>query len=354
MNQSQSPTIERNHDLDIYRGVAMIYIVGFLHIIGYWIDPHTNDLLSLTDIVMPIIFYISGASYSLSQRKSYGVYVKGRIKRIIIPLAVYMGIYILHNTINGEIAPQELPNTIVRYTYYTIADKFRDLGHIWFITPYLIIALLLPFMHYVSSRIGQYGTYALLLASMVGLYFYPNYLLCYGVSTYAGLYYLRSKPYKSVVVLLMFAAGIILWIAQGGEWNIQINKFPPTLMFLSYTSCMIILLHQPLKWLCRQAYRIEFIKYIIDQYAHNGYIIYLYHVNIIRFIHFVYYSLCEKLSLQDTFLMHPLCSLTVIATTTLLSMIAVGKIISPINNMATRICSYTWRKCTSIFATMSR
>ena len=354
MNETKSQNIERNHDLDIYRGVAMIYIVGFMHIIGYWIDPHTSGVLSLTNIVMPIIFYISGASYSLSQRKSYGVYVKGRIKRIIIPLAVYMGIYILHNTINGEIAPQELPNTIVRYTYYTIADKFRDLGHIWFITPYIIIALLLPLMHDVSNRIKQYGTYALLLATMVGLYFYPNYILCYGVSTYAGLYYLRSKPYKSVIVLVLFIAGILLWLAQGRVWNIQINKFPPTLMYLSYTSCMLILLHRPLKWLCQQAYKIGGIRYIIDQYAQNGYIIYLYHVNIIRFTHFTYYSLCEKLSLQDTFVMHPLCSLTVIAITTLLAMIAVGKIIAPINNLAIRICSYTWHKCTSIFATTSR
>ncbi len=351
MNNRNTPAIERNHDLDIFRGVAMIYIVGFMHIIGYWIDPHTNNWLSLADVVMPIIFYISGASYSLSQRKSYGMYVKGRIKRIIIPLAVYMAIYILHNTINGEIAPQELPRTIVKYTYYTFADKFENLGHIWFITPYLIIALLLPIMHFVSSRINQYGAYALLLATMVGVYFYPNYILCYGITTFAGLYYLRSKPYKSIVVLLMFVAAIILCMAQGRVWNIQINKFPPTLMYLSYTSCIIILLHQPLKWLCRQVYRINFIRYIIDQYAHNGYIIYLYHVNIIQFVHFTYYTLCEKLSLQDTFVMHPLCSLTIIATTTLIAMIAVGKIVAPINDIATRICSYTWHKCTSIFAT---
>lgn len=353
MNNRNTPAIERNHDLDIFRGVAMIYIVGFMHIIGYWIDPHTNNWLSLADIVMPIIFYISGASYSLSQRKSYGMYVKGRIKRIIIPLVVYMAIYIFHNTLNGEIALEELPRTVVKYTYYTFADKFDNLGHIWFITPYLIIALLLPFMHFVSSRINQYGVYALLLATMIGLYFYPNYLLCYSVATFAGLYYLRSTPYKSVVVLLIFVATIILWIAQGRVWNIQINKFPPTLMYLSYTSCMLVLLQRPLKWLCRKIYRIDFIKYIIDQYAHNGYIIYLYHVNIIQFTHFIYYSLCERLSLQDTIAMHPLCSLTIIATTTLLAMIVVGKIVAPINDLATRICSYTWHKCTSIFATKS-
>ncbi|MBO7317813.1 MAG: hypothetical protein J6U43_03730, partial [Bacteroidales bacterium] len=181
----------------------------------------------------------------------------------------------------------------------------------------------------------------------------PTFVLCYGVSTFAGLYYKQKRPYHTSIVLLMFVAAIVMWIAQGNTWNMQLNKFPTTLMFLSYTSCMLIVFGNPIKWLCRKAHEVRFVKYIIDQYAHHGYVIYLYHITVIRLIHDIYYLLCEKFALQESFVMHPLCSLTVIAITTLLAMIAVGKIIEPINNTATKIASLVWHKTQSIFTPTS-
>lgn len=348
-NDTPTKHTTRDTNLDLYRGATMMYIVGFIHVIGYWINPYKSNLLSLSLFVMPMIFYISGASYALSRPKPYGQYLIGRIKRIIIPLLVYIGIHTLYNTIKGEIAPQEMIQAATRFIYEIFTDQCHENGHLWYITPYFIIAMLLPLMHHLSHRINQYGAYALLLATMVGLYFYPNYVLCYGVSTFAGLYYMRNKPYKSIVTLLLFVAGMALWIAQGRVWNIQINKFPTTLMYLSYTSCMLIIFSQPLKWLCRQVARIGFIKYMLEQYARHGYVIYLFNINVITIMHYTYYVLCEKLAPDNTFILQPMCSLTVISIATLFLMVVVGKIIEPINNLTTRICSLIYHKTLSLF-----
>ena len=350
MTREKDNKTKRDNNLDIYRGCAMIYIVGFMHIIGYWIDPHTNDILSMTAIVMPMIFYISGAPYALSGKKNYGEYLLKRIKRIIIPLVVYVAIYSIYNTLNGEIALQQLPGTILSYLYNPIVTgKTMGLGHLWYIQPYLIIALLLPLMYYISLHIKQYGSLALLLATMIGIYLYPNYVLCYIVPTFAGLYYMRDKPYNSLAVLLMFVAAMVLWVAQGNIWNIQINKFPPTLMYLAYTSCMLIIFSKPLKWLCRQATHIAVFQYFINQYAQHSYCIYLYHINVIKFIHTIYFIICLKFFDNHPFLMHPACSLTVIATSTLVLLIPLCKIIDPINNAITKVISALWHKATSLY-----
>lgn len=341
--------IERDNNLDIYRGCALIYIVGIIHIIGYWVDFNVYNILSLMLIVMPILFYISGASYALSGKKSYVQYIKNRIKRIIIPLLVYLTIYTTYNTIKGELLPQQLPGTILKYAYNIIfAGDIKELDPLWYIQPYIIIALLLPLLYYVSQHINRWGTYTLLLLNLAGIYFFPGYIPCYIVATYAGLYYKRDKPYNSIVVLAIFVAAIILWVAQGNTWNIQINKFPPTLMYLSYTSCMLIILNRPLKWLCQQATRMPILRYIINHYAQHSYSIYLYHFNVMRIVHTAYFVICLKLFDNHPLLMHPACSLTVIAITTLLVLIPLSMIVDHINNAVERCVSAIWHKTTSL------
>ena len=337
--------IERDNNLDTYRGCAMIYIVGIIHIIGYWVDFNVYNTLSLMLIVMPILFYISGASYALSSKKSYGQYLKNRIKRIIIPLLVYLTIYTTYNTIKGELQPLQIPGTILKYAYNIIfTGNIMELDPLWYLQPYIIIALLLPLLYYVSQRVTPLGTYIVLLLNLVCIYFFPGYIPCYIVATYAGLYYTRTKPYNSWVVLAIFVAAIILWIVQGNTWNIQYNKFPPTIMYLSYTSCMLILFGTPLKWLCQQATRIPMLRYIINHYAQHSYSIYLYHFNVMRVVHTIYYVICLKLFDNHPLLMHPACSLTIIGIATLLALIPLTMAIAPINNAAERCISAIWHK----------
>ena len=343
MRELKTNTTARNEELDIYRGCVMIYIVGFIHVIMYAVTLWENNFSSLILIAMPSVFYISGASYALSRKKSYTQYVAGRFKRIVIPLIIYLLFYFLINTLNG--------NVDARYVHYKFADQIINIifhgdttGHLWYIFPYIVIALLLPLLHRVSERIGSLAIHLLLLAIMVGIYLYPSHILCYLVSTFAGLYYMRKKPYNSYIVFTLCAIGMVIWLMQGKTWNMQINKFPANFMYLAYTTCALIILGTPLKWLCRQIARIPLMRYVIMQYSRYGYIIYLYHVHVISYLNFLYYYIYEQSGCHIEFLAHPACSLTVVSIATIAIMIGMSKIIDPINNAVTRLISTIWHK----------
>lgn len=67
----------------------MIYITCIIHNI-YGVQVIDTIPTSLLLIEMPIIFLISGASYTLASAKSYGQYVWGRIKRIVFPYYIFV------------------------------------------------------------------------------------------------------------------------------------------------------------------------------------------------------------------------------------------------------------------------
>lgn len=48
----------------------MMYIVGVIHTI-YWLPVTENVFKSLLLFEMPVVFFITGASYTLSNPKSY-------------------------------------------------------------------------------------------------------------------------------------------------------------------------------------------------------------------------------------------------------------------------------------------
>lgn len=59
--------MERDKQLDLYRGLSMIYVVCFTHVI-YWLKIGMEPLLSIMLFEMPIIFFISGASLSFNKK----------------------------------------------------------------------------------------------------------------------------------------------------------------------------------------------------------------------------------------------------------------------------------------------
>ncbi len=289
MKEIKSEGCERDYDLDLYRGWVMLYIVGCVHVVSsIFINWHRDTWATLFLIEMPVIFYISGASYTLSKRKPYMQYLLNRLKRIAIPLLIYLLIYLIDRYISGNIGLKEMPGEFIRYCEAILTNRPTELSHLWFIRPYFIIALLLPLMHHMSQRVNRYTIYPLLLVAMVALYFHPDYVLCYIIPTFAGLYYRRQAPYNSYLILIVMLCTIALCHRQGFGWNMQFNKFPSNAMFLAYATSVLIMLHRPLKWCCRQAARVRLVRYIVMEYAHHSYTIYLYHIHVIALILYIY------------------------------------------------------------------
>ena len=96
---------------------------------------------------MATVFYIVGASFSLSLEKPFRTYLKGRIKRVAIPYWKYALVcfpaVVYHYWKSGEIIPL---NDFISYVFFTPTVEYRLFDHIWFIPPYLIISLCLPFL----------------------------------------------------------------------------------------------------------------------------------------------------------------------------------------------------------------
>ena len=332
-------TPTRDHHLDIYRGCAMIYIVSIIHTLtaSIGLDWYTHHHATLLLFVMPVIFYISGAAYTLSPKKSYSQYLCGRIRRIFTPLIAYIAIYLTYSLIAGHITLRQLPHTALRLCIEIATGKPTQLTHLWFIHTYIIIALLLPILHHLSLRINHIAAYLLLIASMIVSYLYPNYIIGYLIPTFAGLYYKRNKPYHPLVIITLMVAATLLCLHQGYTWNMQVNKFPPNLLYIAYTTTILLLLSKPLTWLCRHIARIPIIQCLITQYATHGYTIYLYHIHIIALIATAYHWLAQSLSAQLPFLATSWCAAPAISIATLLAMATVGKATEYIRTYITRI-----------------
>lgn len=351
MTHTHNTPVVRDNNLDLYRGWVMLYIVVFIHILpSIFINIFYNNTTStLLLIEMPIVFYISGASYAISRKKSYGEYLKGRFKRIIVPLMIYLfflaTIYAIKKNIHLHTSIFNLASFIFSNYQDFISGFTYNQCHLWFIHVYIIIALLLPLLHYISLHINKIYIYPLLLVIMTVLWFYPNHVLCYLVFTFAGLYYHKEKPYNRIIILVMMIATMLISCSQGVTWNMQLNKFPANIMFLAYTSFAIIILRQPLKWVCINLCKIPFINKIVMIYAQHGYSIYLYHTLAITSIFYIYSHLGSKFPfLFSHYIALPF---TMIATT--LIMCVVGWLIDKFNNSVIALGSKAWHKTVAIF-----
>lgn len=337
IEKQAKPTRDKN--LDLYRGMTMLYIVAFIHTASaIFIDWHRDIWATFMLLEMPIIFYIAGAAYTLSSKKPYGKYLVGRVKRIVIPLLIYLLAYCIGYCVSMQTEIQEIPRLFISYVTKVASGRHGGLTHLWFIQPYFIIALLFPLLLYISKIANRYFIYLLLLATMVALYFYPNYVLCYLVPTFAGLYYMNDKPYNRYIILLIMLCSIIFCHYNGYPWDMQYNKFPSNLMFLSYTSAAIIVLNTPLMWCCRQLTRIKWIHYIITRYAKHDFTIYLYHTHFISITCYAYSVLCSYIPI----ITHPAIAYIFVATIVTVGMIPLAKVIDVINDKTTLLFSHLY------------
>ncbi len=280
-NNRQQFQTQRDNELDIYRGCSMIYITCFLHNF-YGVQCIDTVATSMLLITMPIVFFISGASYTLASSKPYLQYVWRRVKRIVFPyyicVVIVTALYFLYECIIKGESGVTFANNFIAQGYYNIfSGKLYDFNHLWFIPPYLAVALLLPLLNKIKPHLSQWGIYALALLTVVVLAIYPNEIWCYAAFAFIGLYYKQHFPANRYVIAVMMACAMMWCVWQGYSLNMQANKFPPNIMFFSYCGVVVALFLPLMGILCRWVYRSRFFRYYIDRYARMGLTVYLYH-----------------------------------------------------------------------------
>lgn len=249
--------MKRDVELDCYRGLAILWVL-FIHSI-YWMGFFTSTKVAVAKsyllFEMPLLFFITGASNSLSAKKKlFNFYIK-RIKRIAIPYWVYAFICVFFTqiTITFLNAPGKIPY-IEWFTFGFRSKLWTNIpyliSHLWFVPIYLLIIIFIPLLKYMYTNLSNRKKLIPLIAIIIlvalfdrhkinnGLfYYYIKNVLVYSFWVYLGLFYSDFKGKKinrvftfAIAILSYFVVSIL--IKTGYNPDMQINKFPPNIAFL--------------------------------------------------------------------------------------------------------------------------
>lgn len=291
----------RDKSLDIYRGLIMIYIIGVVHTI-YWGVTISNTMKSLCLFEMPIIFFISGASHSLSGKKNIYVYYLKKVERILVPffvfcLVILSAVFSLNCMLKSYGASGAL--TLSSYDIFinwinpfgTFPSNMNYLNwHLWFIPIYIIIAAIIPLIYYIYIKLPHYLKFIPLIIFMaitfltdkwVQVGYYQKTVVFYLFWTYLGFSYghFKAKPLRKwyLVAMTSFAFGSLFLLVKYGKYvfDMQVNKFPPNLAFMVFSiGCFSVIVI--FRDLLKKLYSIKYINLVIDKYSQYGFTMYLY------------------------------------------------------------------------------
>ena len=285
---------KRDSQLDAYRGLIMIYIVCVVHVM-FWLNFRKEPFLSICLFEMPVIFYISGGSYSLSLNQRNFIEILGnRIKRVILPFLIYA----LTSTIFFILIQFVFPNDPYSYTLNNFikllltetVPELPFVRHLWFVLPYMVVICLLGFEVRIIENLGGtiFLTICILCFSLSTYLFVSNGLilkevLLYNIFCLAG-YLTYKKPQfiskNRMYFILIFLGSLLILsyvIYERKFCPMQSHKFLPDLVFLAYgivSLFLIIFIFSKIKIP---------LLYIVELWNKRGYTIYLYQ-NVVYFI----------------------------------------------------------------------
>ncbi|MDR1762200.1 MAG: acyltransferase [Bacteroidales bacterium] len=283
----------RNEKLDIFRGLAMIWVilVHCLYWLGYF-SWHKSFLL----IEMPLFFFIAGASNGMASKKSLGVFYLTRFKRILMPYWIYGIICVALISI---VSTPETIKSFIKLAYSWVNPFASTLSSItyltwaiWFIPVYLLVILAFPLFEKIRNI--QYMRYfpLFLLLLLIGILnffenggtvlYYAKMFVCYGFFTYLGLFFTEITKERKIfpafaIVAICLLTMFVLVKFFGQSLNMQNNKFPPNFMFFSFSLAALTIFYifsdiivNAIKFLSRN----KIFDWIYIQY---GFTIFLFH-----------------------------------------------------------------------------
>ena len=278
----------RDTQLDIYRALLMLYIPCVTHVM-YWLGDGREPYLSLLLVEMPLIFFVSGASLSVSRSKRGLLQtIINRFKRVIAPYYIYAAVLIaigLVITLVNLAAPVFPALDITRYGWKDIAaillckdiPQFPFIWHLWFIPPYLILSCTFPLQIKLMGKVGDWVYFALCLGLFLLAQFTEiallRHVLCYNVFMVCGyLFYRRIKTDIMALAAIAALAIVLLGVLLLGVdfCPMQGHKFPPDWLFVMYNLFVLCLVSLVFSHFTIKNNR------IFQLWSERGYNIYLY------------------------------------------------------------------------------
>jgi surface polysaccharide O-acyltransferase-like enzyme len=281
----------RDTQLDIYRALLMMYIPCVIHVM-YWLMDGREPYLSLLLFEMPMVYFVSGAAFSVScSRRGLWSTVMSRLRRVVFPYYIYALVLLAVGAILwfiGKVAgaPQMQMVDLSQYSWKDLAlialcrdiPQFPYIWHLWFIPPYLILSCTFPLQLRLMKRLNSAAYFAVcllvfLVAQAVTGINLIRQVLGYNVFMVAGyLFYRRISNGGIALVGLAALAALLGGVFWGGAdfFPMQGHKFPPDWIFVLYGLLVLCLLSLVLGNVKLKSNR------LLKLWSERGYHIYLY------------------------------------------------------------------------------
>ena len=139
----------RNKSIDILRSIAFVLII-LVHI-----DP-PNWIGQFAHFNVPVMVFVAGLCTSMSNKKGYWEFVWHRIKRILIPMYIFiLPCYILPLLIADHYGIMDtglnIKNTLGCFFFYR-----EGMGYIWIFKVFALMAFVTPFAAFVNKNVKSF------------------------------------------------------------------------------------------------------------------------------------------------------------------------------------------------------
>jgi hypothetical protein len=263
----------------------------------------------LRNFDVPLMILVSAMSFSLSYKpdEPYQSYVWKRIKRLVLPVWIFLTAYFAALFILNPGHEELAANTLL--TSYALLE---GIGYVWVIRVFLLVALVSPWLFTWQQNTVTDSKYYGLLAACFVLYELIRYfsmpyiwqgageiisaiilyVIPYGILFAIGLRMPQASKNQSYAIALLsltifLIAGAGLYIMNGQFVPTQELKYPPSIYYFSYALFVSSLL-----WI--HSGKIEClleklqVKNVVLFIASNSIWIYLWHIPLIKNIHTYY------------------------------------------------------------------
>lgn len=269
------------------------------------IFAHVNppDLLfQLRDFDVPLMVIVSALSFGLSYsyQQSYKSYLWKRIKRLVLPVWIFLSIYFSAEYL---VFPESLElNLQTILSSYMLAS---GIGYVWIIRVFLLVALFSPFifrMHInTDSNLRYFGFWSsvILIYELLRCFLLPTlsgwvgelivYTLFYAIPFCfifaVGLRMLEMTPgdvkklaLSGLIVLVL--SEVVLFMSTGSFQYTFNYKYPPSVFYIAYSFVVSCVLWLNASRLLAFVSKIRFKKFLhLFQVIRSGYTFGIFHLS---------------------------------------------------------------------------
>lgn len=288
--------MQRNMTVDAMRCFGLLLII-----LAHVSPPDT--LFQIRTFDVPMMVFISGMSYFLSQKKSVNVinYTISRFKRLVLPVWSFFTLFFIFIYIFRPSGFSELLSLKMIVSTFML----NGFGYVWIIRVFLIIAILSPLYVFFTSKMNGYSVSVMAfvmvlvstIASMVDYYSQGKLIghfiydvifpaVSYGAVFIVGYKFLTFSKIEKTFLFLLFLITVSAYFAHNyivlnEVKGFQEYKYPPTMYYISFSFVMIMIVNYFFDFFLKTR---KLPKLILDV-SSNTIWIYLWHIPVVEFFH---------------------------------------------------------------------